>query len=192
MKQIKEITSVTQEEIPPATQKQNVPEAATAAANTTETAANTVTEAATTDTQAAEQPTKDPEVKQQFNGNLLYEESLGSVPGAHGDSHDPRCVFAKFKKDYKEFDFTNEDILEKLEEMDLLKYLRLLQISKPNKSIDIMFKTEDAAEVREVREKPLSFVRKAKRVLKVTVKEVHPEMSSDLLLSELYDYIYDY
>ena len=146
MKQIKEITSVTQEEIPPATQEQNVPEAATAAANTTETAANTVTEAATTDTQAAEQPTKDLEVKQQFNGNLLYEESLGSVPGAHVGSHDPRCVFAKFKKDYKEFDFTNEDILEKLEEMDLLKYLRLLQISKPNKSIDIMFKTEDTAD----------------------------------------------
>ena len=128
-----------------------------------------MTEAATTDTQAAEQPTKDPELKQQFNGNLLYEESLGSVPGAHGGSHNPRFVFAKFKKDYKEFDFTNEDILEKLEEMDLLKYLRLLQISKPNKSIDIMFKTEDAADFfvnqhMEVREKPLSFVRKAKRV----------------------------
>ena len=42
----------------------------------------------------------------------------------------------------------------------------------------------------EVREKPLSFVRKAKRVLKVTVKGVHPELSSDLLLSELYDYVY--
>ena len=72
--------------------------------------------------------------------------------------------------------------------------IRLLQISKPNKSIDIMFKTEDAADFLinqhiEVRGKPLPFVRKAKQVLKVVVKGVHPEMSSDLLLSELYEYI---
>ena len=78
--------------------------------------------------------------------------------------------------------------------MNLLNYLRLLQISKPNKSIDIMFRKEDAADFFvnqhiEVRGKPLPFVRKAKRILKVTVKGVHPEMSNDLMLSELYQYI---
>ena len=139
-----------------------------------------------------QQPTEKPE----FNGNLLYEESLGFIPVAHGGSHDPRYIFAKFKKDYKDFDFTDEDILEYLEEINLIKYLRILQIWKPNKSIDMMFKTEDTADFffdqhMEVRGKPLPFVRKAKRVLKVVVKGVHPEMLSDLLLSELSDYIED-
>ena len=105
-----------------------------------------VTVGATAYTPAAEQPRKDPEVKQQFNGNRLYEESLGFIPGLHKGSHNPRYVLAKFKKDYKEFDFANEDILKKLEEMDLLKYLRLPQISKSNKSINIMFKTEEGAD----------------------------------------------
>ena len=53
-----------------------------------------------------------------------------------------------------------------------------------------MFQTEDVADFfvsqhMEVREQPLPFVRKAKRILKVVVKE----MSSDLPMSELYDYI---
>ena len=70
----------------------------------------------------------------------------------------------------------------------------MLQISKPNKSIDIIFQTEDAADFFinqhiEIRGKPLPFIRKAKRILKVVIKGVHPEMSNDLLLSELYDYI---
>ena len=41
----------------------------------------------------------------------------------------------------------------------------------------------------ELRGKPLPFVRKAKRILKVVVKGVHPQMSNDLLVSELLDYI---
>ena len=70
----------------------------------------------------------------------------------------------------------------------------MFQISKPNKSIDIIFQTEDAADFFinqhiEIRGKPLPFIRKAKRILKVVIKGVHPEMSNDLLLSELYDYI---
>ena len=35
--------------------------------------------------------------------------------------------------------------------------------------------------------KPMPFIRKAKNILKVVVKEVHPEMSNDLLMSELYE-----
>ena len=128
------------------------------------------------------------------NPNLLYEENLGFIPRNHGGKGDPRYVFCKFKKEYKNFDFTNEEILECVEELNLLKYLQLLQISKPNKSIDIIFRTEDAADFFinqhiEIRGKPLPFIRKAKRILKVVIKGVHPEMSNDLLLSELYDYI---
>ena len=57
-----------------------------------------------------------------------------------------------------------------------------------------MFPTEDVADFLVnkhigVREKLLPFVRKAKRILKVMVKGVHPEMSNELLVSELFDYI---
>ena len=145
-------------------QEESVPKAATAVANPTEAAAATMTEKVMTkDTQPADQPSKEPKVKQQFNGNLLYEENLGFIPVSLRGIQDPRYVIAKFKKDYKHFDFFNEDILEKLEEMDLHRYLRLLQISRPSKYIDIMFKIEDAAnffmnQYIEVRGKPLPFI----------------------------------
>lgn len=131
-----------------------------------------------------------------FNGNLLYEESLGSIPHTLRAKQDPRYVFAKFHKQYKNFDFTNEDILQILEEADLLKYLQLLQISKPNKSTDILFRTdtEDAADFFvikhvEIRGKPIPLIRKAKRILKVTVKRVHPELDNDELMFELMPYV---
>ena len=46
----------------------------------------------------------------------------------YGGNLDPRYVFCKFCKDYKEFDYTNEDILVYLEQNNLLQYLTLLQI----------------------------------------------------------------
>ena len=88
-----------------------------------------------------------PEEKQVNNKpNLLYEQSLGFIPGSLRGNQDPRYVYAKFPKNYKNFDYTHEDILQILEKADLLKYLQLLQISKPNKSIDVYFRTEDAVE----------------------------------------------
>ena len=103
-------------------------------------------------------------------------------------------MFAKFDKKCKNFDFSNEDILHVLEEADLLRYLELLQISKPNKSINIWYRTEGAADFFvskhiEVRGKPITFIRKAKRILKVTIKGVHPEMSNNELMTELMPYI---
>ena len=73
---------------------------------------------------------------------------------------DPRYVYAKFFKAYKDFDFTNKDFLNVIEEMGLLQQLQILQISKPNKSIDILFRTEDAADIFiknhiEIRGKPI-------------------------------------
>ena len=51
--------------------------------------------------------------------------------------------FPKFGK-HKHFHFTNEDFLKVLEEIDLLKYLVLLQILKPSQSINIHFRREAA------------------------------------------------
>ena len=128
------------------------------------------------------------------DNNLLYEQCLGFIPGALSCKRDPRYLYAKFPKDYKDFDFTYEEVLEVLEEAQLLQYLEILQISKPNKSIDLYFTTEDAAQFFvnkhiEIRGKPIPFIRKAKRILKVTINGIHPDLTDDELRSELYEYI---
>ena len=126
--------------------------------------------------------------------NLLYEQCLGFVPGSLSGKWDPRYVYAKFPEDYREFDFTHEGLLQILEEANLLQFLQLLQISKPNKSIDIYFTTEDAAEFIkdrhiEVRGKPIPFIRKAKRILRVTINGIHPDLTDDELRGELFEYV---
>ena len=68
--------------------------------------------------------------------------------------------------------------------------LQQLQISKPNKSIDVFFRTEDAADFFvkkhiEIRGKPIPFIRKPKRILRIMVKGVDPEISDDMLLYKL-------
>ena len=103
-------------------------------------------------------------------------------------------MYAKFYKQYREFDYTNEDFLNIIEEMDLLQQLQILQISKPNKSIDVYFRTEEAVDMFPkrhilIRGKPIPFIRKVKRILQVTVKGVHPEVSNDMLLYELEPFI---
>ena len=119
---------------------------------------------------------------------------MGFIPDFLSGKRDPRYIYAKFPKDCKEFDFTHEDILQILEETNLLQYLEILQISKPNKSIDVYFSTEYAAQFFidkhiEIRGKPIPFIRKAKRILKVTINGVHPDLTDDEIRSELYEYI---
>lgn len=119
---------------------------------------------------------------------------MGFIPGSLGGKWDPKYVYAKFPKEYKEFDYTRKDLLQILEEANLLKYLQLLQISKPNKSIDMYFSTEHAAEFFigkpvEVSGKPIPFIRKAKRILWVTTKGIHPDLTDDELPADLYDYV---
>ena len=99
--------------------------------------------------------------------NLLHEECLGFIPNSMKGRQDPRYVYAKFFKQYKDFDYTNEDFLNIIEELDLLQQLQILQISNPNKSIDVFFRTEDAADMFvkhhiSIRGKPIPFIRKAK------------------------------
>ena len=126
--------------------------------------------------------------------NLLYEEYLGFIPNSLKGRQDPRYIYAKFFKQYKEFNYTDEDFLNITERMDLLQQLQILQISKPNKSTDVFFRTEDAADMIVKRHivnwvKPIPFIRKAKRILRVIVKGVHPEISDDVLLYELEPFI---
>ena len=59
---------------------------------------------------------------------------------------------------------------------------------------DVFFQREDAADmfVKKhivIRVKPIPFIRKAKRILRVIVKGVHPEISDDMLLYELEPFI---
>lgn len=174
------------------TQEENSVMSNSEAANITDEAAEATATEPTTTEQTAVQSNE--QVTKQFTGNLLYEEILGFIPGTLRSKQDPRYVFAKFKKEYKHFNFMNEDILEELKKIDLLKYLALLQISEPNKSIEVVFKTQDAtdffaAQHVEIRGKLLSFIRKTKRILNVAVKGVHSEITNDLLLSELDRYI---
>ena len=139
MEQINNTTSVTEEDI-----RQDEPNQPSEAVNTEE---NTNLR-------------KNQEANQIKRRNLLYEECLGFIPNSMKGRQDPRYVYAKIFKEYKDFDFTNEDFLNVIEEMGLLQQLQILQISKPNKSIDILFWTEDAADIFiknhiEIRGKPI-------------------------------------
>ena len=107
---------------------------------------------------------------------------------------DPGYVYAKFPKEYKGFDYTHENLLQILEEANLLQYLELLQISKPKKSIDAYFSTADAAQFSidkhvEIRGKPILFIWKANRILRVTINGIHPDLTDDELRTELYQYV---
>lgn len=107
---------------------------------------------------------------------------------------DPGYVYAKFPKEYKGFDYTHENLLQILEEANLLQYLELLQISKPKKSIDAYFSTADAAQFSidkhvEIWGKPILFIWKANRILRVTINGIHPDLTDDELRAELYQYV---
>ena len=56
------------------------------------------------------------------------------------------------------------------------------------------FRTEDAAKFFlnkhiEIRGKPIPFVRKAKRILCVTIKGIHPDVTDAELRADLLDYV---
>ena len=113
---------------------------------------------------------------------------------APSEINETQGMFMPSSPKNKEFDYTHKDLLQILEEANLLKYLQLLQISKPNKSINVYFSTEHAAEFFigkhvEVRGKPIPFIRKAKRILRVTIKGIHPDLTDDELPADLYDYV---
>ena len=154
----------------------------------TPTTENATPEAASTETSVSNQG------KDTSRKNLLYEECLEFIPNTLKGRQDPRYVYAKFFKQYKQLHYTNEDFLDIIEEMGLLPQLQILQISKANKNTDVFFRREEAADMFVkrhilIRGKPIPFIRKAKRILRVTVKGAHPEVSNDMLLYELEPFI---
>lgn len=49
-------------------------------------------------------------------------------------------------KTSKKFDIKNEDVLSSMEKVQLLEHLELLQVSRSNKSIEVRFDSERAAQ----------------------------------------------
>ena len=92
---------------------------------------------------------------------------------------DPRYVFYRQDKS-KKFDLKNEDVLHCLEQLNLLEHLELLQVSRSNKSVEIRFDTEHAAQdfltcEIAIRGSKVAFRCNAFRRLRVSVHEVHPQ-----------------
>ena len=146
------------------------------------------------ETTKPDEATRSKKVQIKGKVNLLYEQCLGFIPVSLAGKRDPGYVYAKFPKEYKGFDYTHENLLQILEEANLLQYLELLQISKPKKSIDAYFSTADAAQFSidkhvEIRGKPILFIWKANRILRVTINGIHPDLTDDELRAELYQYV---
>ena len=120
--------------------------------------------------------------------NLLYTEDLGLLPMRK----DPRYTFYRHPKKEK-FDEKHEDILRAIEEANLLEHLELLQVSRSNKSIEIRFNSEKAAQHFVDGEillngSSFAFQRNAQRRLRVSIHGVHPNVLDAALQYELLQY----
>ena len=117
--------------------------------------------------------------------NLLYKEDLGFIPMRQ----DPRYVFYRQDKS-KKFDIKNEDVLQALEQIQLLENLELLQVSRSNKSVEIRFDSEKAAQDFltydiTIRGSKVVFRCNAFRRLRVSIHGVHPNVSDAALEYEM-------
>ena len=120
--------------------------------------------------------------------NKLYTEDLGFVPMRK----DPRYTFYRHPKKEK-FDLKHEDILRAIEEANLLEDLELLQVSRSNKSIEVRFNTETAAQhfvdgEIHINGSSYAFRRNAQRRLRVSIHGVHPNVPDAALEYELLHY----
>ena len=120
--------------------------------------------------------------------NLLYSEDLGFLPMRK----DPRYTFYRHPKQQK-FDVKNEDILQTIEEAKLLEHLELLQISRPNKSIEVRFDSEKTAQPFvdceiSMNSDSFAFRSNAQRRLRLSIHGVHPTIPDAALEYELSPY----
>ena len=104
-------------------------------------------------------------------------------------SQDPRYVFYRQDKS-KKFDIKNEDVLHALEQIQLLENLELLQVSRSNKSVEIRFDSEKAAQDCltydiTIRGSKVVFRCNAFRRLRVSIHGVHPNFSDAALEYEM-------
>ena len=124
----------------------------------------------------------------QVRDNLLYTEDLGFFPMRK----DPRYTFYRHPK-HEKFDINNEDVLHVIEEADLLEHMELLQVSRSNKSIEVRFNTERAAQHFvgcdfSLNGDRFAFRSNAQRRLRVSIHGVHPNISDASLECELSQY----
>ena len=138
----------------------------------------------TPDAQAADRPPTRSTVEGQRE-NPLYKEDPGFVP----TRKDPRYVFYRQDKS-KKFDVKNEDVLHCLEQLNLLEHLQLLQVSRSNKSVEMRFDTENAAQEFlsydiTIRGSKVVFRCNAFRRLRVSIHRVHPNVSDDAFEYEM-------
>ena len=134
----------------------------------------------TSDLQRADKPPNRYTVEGQPE-NLLYKEDLDFVPMRQ----DPRYVSYRQDKS-KKFDIKNEDVLHALEQIQLLENLELLQVSRSNKSVEIRFDSEKAAQDCltydiTIRGSKVVFRCNAFRLLRVSIHGVHPNVSDATL-----------
>ena len=120
--------------------------------------------------------------------NLLYTKDLGFLPMRK----DPRYTFYRHPKKEK-FDIKHEDILRAIEKVNLLEHLELLQVSSSNKSIEVRFNSEKAAQHFVdgqilLNGSSFAFQRNAQRPLRVSIHEVHPNVPDAALQYELLQY----
>ena len=102
---------------------------------------------------------------------------------------DPRYVFYQQDKP-KKFDIKNEDVFHCLEQLNLLEHLELLQVSRPNKSVETRLDTEHAAQDFltydiTIRGSKVAFRCNAFRRLRVSIHGVHPNVSDAVLEYEV-------
>ena len=105
---------------------------------------------------------------------------------------DPRYTFYRHPKSQK-FDVTNEDVLNVIEEDNLLEHLELLQVSRSNKSIEVRFDSDRAAQHFvdcdiSLKGNSFAFRSIAQRRLRVSIHGVHPNVSDASLEYELSHY----
>ena len=94
---------------------------------------------------------------------------------------DPRYALYRYLKSKRE----NEDVLKVIEEEHLLKHLGLLQVSKSNKSIEVKFDSEQAAQYFVdcdiwLNSNSWAFWRNAQRQLRVSIHGEHPNIPDAL------------
>ena len=113
--------------------------------------------------------------------SLLYSEDLGFLPM----QKDPRYTLYRNPKNQK-FYVKNGDVLQTIEEANLLEHLELLQVSRSNKSTEVRFGSEKAAQQFVDGEISLNgssftFRSNAQRRLMVSIHGVYPRISNAAL-----------
>ena len=129
------------------------------------------------------------------NTNLLYEQCLGFIPGSLSGKRDSRYIYMQsFQKIIRNLILHMRTYCKFLRRPSSSNTWKSCRYQSQTKSIDVYFSTEDAAQFFvdrhiEIRGKRIPFIRKAKRILTVTINDIHTDLTDEELRSELYEYV---